>query len=861
MDAQRWEGIENLFHEASAQPKANRHAFLVAACAGDTETLEEVLSLLAENDSDDSLLDRDVGDVARSVIGDFSISPGTRSIGPYSVLKVLGHGGMGVVYLAERADLDHQVALKTLLNAWMSPARRDRFQLEARILSRLNHPSIARLYDAGLLEDGAPWFAMEYVDGVPITEYCDLREPSIDGRLRIFRAVCEAVLCAHQQAILHRDLKPSNIFVKKGGEVRLLDFGIAKQLDELEDSTDPTRTGLRLATPAYASPEQLRGERATLQSDVYSLGVILYELLTGRRPFEIAGGGAQEAEPARPSVTARTKFALEGRAWSDLDLLILTAIHTDKRRRYQSVDAFVRDIDHFLGREPLEARPNDFGYKFGRFVSRNRKALLAACAAFVVALGMAAYFVVRLREARDTALGEAARAQRIQAFMLHVFEGGDANAGPQEDLRVLTLIDRSAREARALNADPTAQADLFQTLGNVYQNIGKPDRAEEFFLAALNKREGNPDENGARIVESLAALGMLRTEQSRLDEAESLVRRGLERARKTLPPGHSATVASMSALGRVLLDRGKHDQAIQTLETAMSLQAPSALPTQDSATIVSRLAMAHHYAGRYDEAESLNRRLVDIYRTMYGEGHPESASSFINLGAIKHQRGEYREAENYYRDAAAIFGRHYGDSHPSFYDALQGAAQALVFQNRLDEAEPILEKVLAGREKIYGPVHSGIATTLGSLGRVALQRKKFEEAEKHFRRMGGIYRATKGERHYFNGIALSNLASVYLEKKDYGRAERLLVETLAIQRESLAPDHFDIGVARVKLGRVLLGQRRFREAEEQSLGGLRVLERKTGASSPWIAAAREDLAALSKFQAVGHQPQNRALPE
>ncbi|MGH9678200.1 MAG: serine/threonine-protein kinase, partial [Candidatus Acidiferrum sp.] len=272
---------------------------------------------------------------------------------------------MGVVYLAEREDLGSLVAIKLLRDAWLSPARRERFASEQRTLAQLNHPSIARLYDADTSPDGTPFFVMEYVDGVPLTEYCDKNNPPIQERLRLFRAICEAVLYAHQHAVIHRDLKPSNILVKDDGTVRLLDFGISKHLEDLGESATQTRTGLRLMTPAFAAPEQIRGEPVGIQSDVYSLGVILYQLLAGRLPFDLSNRTPAQAEKIlteqeaeKPSLAAEKTATLPERggsvasasksAWADLDVLCLTAMHKDARRRYQSAEALIRDIDHYL---------------------------------------------------------------------------------------------------------------------------------------------------------------------------------------------------------------------------------------------------------------------------------------------------------------------------------------------------------------------------------------------------------------------------------------------------------------------------------------------------------------------------------
>src|SRR5689334_1725582 len=337
MDSTRWQKIQILFHQAADLPPDQQREFLEVRCSDDPTLIPEVMNLLSEDAESSSLLDRDVAHLAEEVFGESSDgAPPFEKFGPYRIQKILGSGGMGVVYLAEREDLGTQVAIKILRDAWVSPARRERFNTEQRTLAQLNHPYIARLYDADTSPDGTPFFAMEYVEGVPLSQFCRTHRSTLEERLRLFREVCEAVIYAHQHAVIHRDLKPSNILVKEDGTVRLLDFGISKQIEVLGESVDQTMTGLRLMTPAYASPEQMRGEQVGVQTDVYSLGVVLYELLSGRLPFDLsyktpaqAEKVLTEQEPERPSVAAnrageqsdRThEFALASRSsWSDLD--------------------------------------------------------------------------------------------------------------------------------------------------------------------------------------------------------------------------------------------------------------------------------------------------------------------------------------------------------------------------------------------------------------------------------------------------------------------------------------------------------------------------------------------------------------
>ena len=507
MDSTRWQRVQSLFHDAADMPAPQQRVFLETQCGGDAALVNEVLILLEEDAQGGSLLDGDVAEVASQILNDSpAASLPFKEFGPYRIKQALGEGGMGVVYLAEREDLGNEVAIKILRDAWVSPARRERFNAEQRTLAQLNHPSIARLYDADTSPDGTPFFVMEYVEGAPLTDFCKTQSCSIPERLRLFRAVCEAVLYAHQHAVIHRDLKPSNILVKADGSIRLLDFGIAKHLENLGELVDQTITGLRLMTPAYAAPEQIRGEQIGIQSDVYSLGVVLYELLAGRLPFDLSKCTPSQAEKVlteqeaeKPSAAGERAAAspeTNGRAvtasrtaWADLDVLCLTAMHKDPQRRYQSVEALIRDVDHYLKGEPLEARPDTWHYTLGKFVRRHWQLVSAAAVVFAVLVGLVIFYTVRLTVARNAALMQAARTQRIQRFMLNLFQGGDPSAGPADDLRVVTLLDRGVQEARSLDAEPAVQAELYETLGGIYQKLGKLEQADSLMESALAKRE------------------------------------------------------------------------------------------------------------------------------------------------------------------------------------------------------------------------------------------------------------------------------------------------------------------------------------------------------------------------------------
>lgn len=864
MDQERWVRVQLLFHEAVNRPESERQEFLEAECGGDASLVADVLALIAADSSSASLLDRGVAEAAHQVLGRHAArdaSLPTTEFGPYRIIGELGEGGMGVVYLAERADLGSRAAIKILRDAWLSPARRERFAAEQRTLAQLNHPSIARIYDAGTLSEGTPWFVMEYVEGVPITTYCRDHSSTIPERLGLFRKVCDAVQHAHSQLVIHRDLKPSNILVRPDGSVKLLDFGISKQLESLDDLADQTRTGIRLMTPAYAAPEQIRGDPVGLHTDVYSLGVVLYELLVGRLPFDLRNRGVAEAErivlerePEKPSAAARRMEyvaggaehvrAMGGGAWADLDVLCLTAMHKDPQRRYRTVEALTRDLDHFLEHEPLEARADNLRYRMAKFATRNRRPLVAGATALAAVVLLVVFYTLQLKDTRNVAVAEAARAQRIQQFTLNLFQGGSEDVGPADSLRVVTLIDRGVQEARNLNQEPAIQAQLYETLGSIYQKLGNLPRADTLLRASLDQRRRMFGQEHSEVAQALIALGMLRNAQAEYDSAEALVRRGMEMTRRQLPPTHPAVPKAATSLGQVLEEKGDYDRAIAVLDSAYRLQSQVPTITPELAATLTQLANAHFYAGNYAISDTLNHRVLAMDRKLYGERHPHVADDLLNLGAIQFEWQHYPEAERYDRQALEIIRAWYGNNHPETASSLTLLGRALVSQKKLDEAAVILREAVGIQERAYGPVHPRVASALNELGRTAQQQGRLDDAEANFRRMAQIYRTVYNDKHYYIGVALSNLAGVYHERKQDVEAERIFRDVIRRYREVLTADHQLMGIAQVRLGETIIPQRRYADAERELLAGYAILNKQTSPPPTWVGRARTGLAAV-----------------
>jgi len=849
----RWERIQALFHEVVDLPNSEREARLAEVASEDTALADTVRGMVAEDAREGGLLDRGVAETAARSLGADLAPLANARFGPYRIIGTLGEGGMGVVYLGQRDDLGARAAIKILRDAALSPARRERFAFEQRTLAQLSHPAIARLLDADTTPEGTPWLAMEVVDGVPLTAWCRERASPIDRRLRLFRAVCEAVQHAHSHLVIHRDLKPSNILVTPDGTVKLLDFGIAKQLENLDLPADLTLTGLRLMTPAYAAPEQLAGGQIGVHTDVYALGVVLYELTTGQLPFDLSNktpGVVEQLimthDPVRPSAVARGQAGAPGRtAWADLDVLILKAMQKDPARRYPTVESLVRDVDHFLAGEPLEARPDSVGYRAGKFLRRHRRAVTTAAVALAALVTLGSVYAIRLARARNQALAEAARTERIQEFMLRLFRGGESEAGPPDSLRVVELVERGVLEAGALTNEPLVQAELYRTLGGIYQTLGRLDQADSLLTLSLARYRAITGGDHPDVATGLVAFGLLRMDQARLEEAERLVREGLAMTRRHQPADHPDVVSGETALGRVLQERGDYPGAIAALAEAVKLEAARGDTTPALAGAMSGLAGAYFYAGDYARSDSLNLAVLEMTRRLYGPGHPLVAADLVNLGATQFERGNYAEAERYYRAALGLTTRWYGDDHPQTATRLTMLGRALVYQDRHQEGEAALEQALEIQERLYGPVHPRVASALNDLGNVATQQRRYGEAESRFRRIEAIYREVYGDRHYLVALAISNRGSVYQSSGQNALAEPLFREAVARYAAAQGPGHTNTAIAHIKLGRSLLRQGRFADARAESLAGYEIMVKEVGSGSSFLRAARTDLAIAS----------------
>jgi eukaryotic-like serine/threonine-protein kinase len=846
MESKRLARINELFDAVLDLPPAERRRALEEGC-DDESMRREVEELLEASDSGtgNSVLDRGAGALSALLdpadASDQDALP--PQIGPYRPIEEIGRGGMAVVYLAERVDghFEQTVALKLIPGGVDRREVIARFERERQILASLEHPSIARLLDGGIADDGRPYFAMERVEGLPIDRHCDHHRLSVEQRLRLFCDVARALDFAHKRLVLHRDLKPSNILVSMDGRVKLLDFGIATVLDAPGRAKQRTVGGW--LTPEYASPEQIRGEAMSTASDVYQLGLLLYELLTGRRPYQVPTRTPSEAErvicevtPTRPSHALRRKPDTAGespeavaglrrttprklaqRLDGDLDLILLQCLRKEPQRRYASAEALARDIERHLEGLPVSAHPDSLGYRASKFTRRHRAALAAAT--LLVALGAWSVAVtvrqnVVVKAERDRARAEAAKASAIQGFLVDLFQTANPSQSLGQDVTVRQALDRGTpRIAAAFPDQPEVRAELLGTTGEIYRSLGRHDQANELLQRSLEvTAEAAAGAEGALMrATALARLGNLRRVQGELLEAERLLREALELRTRELGENHLAVATTLDDLGITLSDQR-----------------------------------------RQNDAEPLLRRALEIRRAELGGLHIDVSWSLLHLAEVALDRDDFAEAERLSRQALEIREAILPADHPALSNARSVLSRILVRLDRLDEAEDLQKLVVDTNLRVLGEDHPDVAIALSNLGQLQHQKGDHDEAIETFRRALAMRRAEaepnrvylaanwndlglvlrdagdpqSAEAHFRTAIAeipldhpwrrvfRFNLAGVLRPLGRYGEATTMMREILAADLTTHGPDHTIVAVDRWELGLGLaaLGERREAEA-------------------------------------------------
>jgi len=874
MNLERWRRIEEIFRTAIDRPAGERDTYLTRACEGDEELRREVLSLLERDTAEDFICDP-ISNAALAFTAKSKNDLTGERIGPYRVTRLIGRGGMGAVYEAERDDeqFQQQVAIKIIKRGMDTDFVRDRFLRERQILASLDHPHIARLFDGGATQDGLPYFVMEFVAGEPITAYCRRHQLSVNEKLKLFRKVCSAVQHAHQRLVIHRDLKPSNILITEDGAPKLLDFGIAKLLSpDVSQADTRTATALRLMTPEYASPEQARGQAVATTTDVYSLGVVLYELLTERRPHEFKTYSPAEIERAfceteieEPSkVVGRITGAPTRLARSlagDLDNIVLMAMRKEPERRYQSVEQFSEDIGRHLAGMPVMARKDTFGYRAGKLIRRHKAGVAILALLMILAVAMTIQ-AARIARERDRANQAAATAQAVTQSLVAMFEVADPSKSRGNVITARELLDQGAEKViRELKNQPAVQAKLLDTIGQLYQSIGLYDRAQSLLEEALKLQRQALGNEGLDVATTLDHLGTMARQKGDFPRSESLFREALIMRHKLLGKEHTDVAESMDNLGALLGDRGAFGEAEGLIREALALRRKLlGAEHNEVANSIGNLARFMFNTGRYKEAESLYREALAMRRKLFGPEHPLVASDLMDLGATLLEEGDFKGAETLFRDALAMNRKLLGEGHPDVTVSLVYLTYALRNLREYDEAEQLLRQELAALRKLFGEGYSQLSA-MSNLAKLLREKGNYEEAEAMNRQTLIMWRKLLGDENPTVGANLHELAVLLYLQGEYAEAEKTEWQAIDIFQKSFAPEHWRIQRCRSNLGACLVKLKRYREAEEQLLPAYAGLKATRGEQNEFT---RQTVSHLIELYEAWGQPEKanpyRALP-
>ena len=775
LSAERWAEVNRLLDDALDRPATERDAFLVDRCGDDEELLRAVTSVLTASEEAG---DEPTGPAAALLEAAFGLDappnvPGSRegeSIGRYRLTRELGQGGMATVYEAERADgsYERRVALKLLRPGSLGADIAERFRRERQILSSLEHPNIAMLLDGGETEDRTPYLVMELVDGEPITEWAERQNLSLAARLELFEQVIEAVEFAHRRLIVHRDLKPSNVLVTEQGRVKLLDFGIAKLVDPGLDDLE-TRPATRWMTPSYASPEQIRGEAITTASDVYALGVLLFELLSGVRPFGREGLSAFELEraicekdPPRPSSVAtdpKIATGLEG----DLDAILLRALRKEPEQRYGSAARLLDDLRRHRDGFPVDAHDGVWGYRTRKFVSRHRVGVGAAALLAGVMMASSALVWRQQRIAvieRDRATEEAENSRLVIGFLSDVFRGDDPTAAPSDTVTARELLAWGRERVDTEFGDrPALQAELVAVLGGAYANLGLVDDSRELWREAVRLRQELYGPESEEVADALTRLGNAAALGRNFIVADTMFAEAL-RIREKNAAGRPDTLvaSSLITLGRTRAQFQELDEAERYIRRAIEIRRVVLSDTSMAYTeALLALAPVRRAQGDLSEAADLYERAIPQFRNLGGEGR-DLAAHTNNLAFLKASSGAHAEAAILYREALDIHSPIYGRGHPNTIMIAGNLASVLQNDGREDESLALLRGNVEAARAQYPDGHWRVGQANTSLGNALLQAGLTAEAATALVEGARLYTTLLGDQHEWTQFALASLS-------------------------------------------------------------------------------------------------------
>jgi len=862
MDKKRWKNTEaefDAFFDLSESKKKERLETLREESPQLYEDLKNLLEL-AENSQNfleegrDKYLNTLFKDLAAESAPETEEDFVPRKVGRYKLLKPIGRGGMGNVYLAERVDglFERKTAIKFVRTELNNREVKKRFNREKKIQASLDHPSIARLYDASTDEHGVPFLVMEYVDGHPITTYSNENQLSVKQRVELFISVCQAVQYAHQNLIIHRDLKPSNIMVNPEGECKLLDFGIAKLLDQSGDLPELTRSGQQYFSMKYAAPEQIQNRPVNTLTDVYSLGVLLYQLLTGSLPYTITEQttyGEFERkicdEPVpKPSSIVRKSKDLYKQLQGDMDNIILKALEKSPDRRYRSAEALADDLKRYLHNLPVSARPVGVVYRSRKFIQRNKKISSFAAVLLILILSGLYYHTTEISEERDIAeiqrdLAEleAAKTARVSEFVVSLFEQSDPYSSSGKELTVGNILAQGRDRIETLDEAPLVQAEMYMVLARVYRSLAEHETAHNLSGQALTLLENQALPDSVSLASAWTMRAYTLSSLGRYGEAEEAHRQALE---LTSPENKPVMAERLNNLGLAVFSLGRLGESQELLEEALNLRRAELSESAELAASLNNLALVLAAQDKRKEAEPLYRAALEMRQSVLGNEHPTTTYSITNLATLLDQMNHLEEAEAGYREALRLRRNIFGDDHPAVASVLYQIGWLQSRRGQLDQARVHLEEALEIRSRVLGADHPSTAVILNAVAVVATDMGEVDQAEQWLRRALSIYRSVFGDSHHDIALVIGNLGKTMQVKGNFNEAERLLLQALEMNRRELGMEHRHVA------------------DNLRSLAELELAEGNTKQAADYVASAREILDALGLDD---KHPDRRALDD
>lgn len=796
-----WKRVKSIYQAALDRPRAEREVYAREACGEDAALLAEVLALLAAPQDASGPIGGIVGEAAAEL--DMALEDHER-IGPYRLLGVIGRGGMGHVYLAERADDEFEQRVAIKMANWLGGGREltERFQLERQILANLEHPNIARLLDGGRTAAGVPYLVMEYVDGESIADYGKSGELSLPARLELFLKICEAIQYAHQQLVIHRDIKPSNVLITQDGTPKLLDFGIAKLMEPGDDAA-LTRADSRVLTPQYASPEQLLGAPVTTSTDVYGLGLLLYQLLSGTLPFDLSSKTSPEiqelvcqTEPAAPSRAAADTGDRPRAAYlkGDLDNIVMMALRKDPERRYTTVKEFADDIRNYLEDMPVKARSDSWAYRSGKFLRRHRLAAAATVAVVIGITGLTAYYTAQLAAERDRALEERRVAENTTNFLVDLFNVASPEESLGATITAREVLDQGAVKIRdELKEDDTIRARMLHTIGRVYERLGLYDDAQTLMEEAVTLHRQVLAPTDRMLIDSLNELAWLYYRREDWNSAKATAEEALALQHAVAGRDVPEMARTLNHLGTITYYLDDYEGSLGYYQRAIAaLDHPDWLESDLRGTTLNHLGIVYATLSRFDEAEAVYEESLAIRRKVLGEEHPATATAYVNLGAFYTSTNQYDRALEYARRGLEIDRATKGDDHVDVAYDLNLLGSISMNAGDPEAALPYLQDASRIWRSAAGPNHSRYARSLDLLSDAYRQLERFDEAERDGLIALRILTESYGPDHTLTANPQYTLGKIYLDTGDLGRARSHLADALRIRTDALGMNNSEV---------------------------------------------------------------------